>query len=69
MTLSVVWIPADADLQEARRWYSEIRLELGERFALAVETTVNAIAENPLQFPVIYGELRRAVLRRFPYLI
>jgi plasmid stabilization system protein ParE len=68
VTLPVLWIPeADADLQEARRWYSDIRLELGERFALAVEATVNAIAENPLQFPVIYRERRRAGVRRFPY--
>lgn len=68
MTLPVVWIPeADADIQEARRWYADVRLELGERFALAVEATVNAIAENPLQFPVIYREQRRAGVRRFPY--
>jgi toxin ParE1/3/4 len=58
---------ADADLQEARRWYVDVRPELGERFALAVETTVNAIAENAMQFPVIYRERRRAGVRRFPY--
>jgi toxin ParE1/3/4 len=58
---------ADADLQEARRWYADVRPELGERFALAVETTVNAIAENAMQFPVIYRERRRAGVRRFPY--
>jgi plasmid stabilization system protein ParE len=68
VTLPVVWIPeADVDLQEARRWYADVRPELGERFALAVEATVNAIAENPLQFPVIYRERRRAGVRLFPY--
>ena len=70
MTLSVVWIPdANEDLREARAWYDNIRPELGERFALAVETTVEAIAEHPLQFPVVYRSRRRAGVWRFPYAI
>ena len=52
MTLPVVWTTeANEDLEEARAWYDNIRLELGERFALAVEVTVEAIAERPLQIP------------------
>jgi plasmid stabilization system protein ParE len=66
--LPVVWIPeANEDLLEARAWYDNIRPELGERFALAVEATVAAIAEHPLQFPVAYRSRRRAGVRRFPY--
>jgi hypothetical protein len=54
VTLPVVWIPdANEELREARAWYDNIRPGLGERFALAVETTVEAIAEYPLQFPVV----------------
>ena len=54
MTLPVVWTPeANEDLLEARAWYDNIRPELGERFALAVEATVEALAEHPLQFPVV----------------
>jgi hypothetical protein len=38
VTLPVVWTPeANEDLLEARAWYDNIRTELGERFALAVE--------------------------------
>ncbi|MGO9166887.1 MAG: type II toxin-antitoxin system RelE/ParE family toxin [Candidatus Sulfotelmatobacter sp.] len=67
MTLPVVWIPeANEDLQEARAWYDNIRPELGERFALAVEATVEAIAEHPLQFPAIYRGRRRAECGAFP---
>jgi plasmid stabilization system protein ParE len=62
VTLPVVWIPeANEDLLEARVWYDNIRPELGERFAFAVEATVEAIAEHSLQFP------RRVGVRRFPY--
>ena len=54
MTLPV-WTPeANEDLLEARAWYDNVRPELGERFALAVEATVEAMAEHPLQFPVVY---------------
>jgi len=68
VTLPVVWIPeANEDLQEARAWYDNIRPELGGRFALAVEATVEAIADQPLQFPVVYRGRRRAGVRRFPY--
>ena len=68
MTLPVVWIPeANEDLLEARAWYDNIRPGLGDRFALAVEATVEAIAEHPLQFPVVYRSRRRAGVRRFPY--
>jgi hypothetical protein len=46
--LPVVWIPeSNEDLLDARAWYDNIRLQLGERFALAVEATVEAIGEHP----------------------
>jgi plasmid stabilization system protein ParE len=68
VTLPVVWIPeANDDLLEAHAWYADIRVELGERFALAVEATVQAIAEHPMQFPVVYRNRRRAGVRLFPY--
>jgi hypothetical protein len=41
VTLPVVWLPeADFELQEARAWYDDIRPELGERFARAINNTV-----------------------------
>ncbi|MGH9822909.1 MAG: type II toxin-antitoxin system RelE/ParE family toxin [Blastocatellia bacterium] len=68
MTLPVVWIPeANEDLLEARAWYDKIRPELGERFALAVDATVEAIAEQPSLFPAVYRNRRRSGVRRFPY--
>ena len=68
MTLLVVWIPeANKDLLEARAWYANIRPELGDRFVLAVEAAVEALAEHPLQFPLVHRTTRRAGVRRFPY--
>ena len=68
MKLPVVWIPeAAAELQQARAWYDKVRPALGERFAVAVDATVEAIAERPLQFPAVHRGRRRAGVRRFPY--
>jgi plasmid stabilization system protein ParE len=68
VTLPLVWLAeADAESKHARAWYEEIRPELAERFARAIESTVEAITENPLQFPVVHRGQRRAGVRRFPY--
>jgi len=59
--LPVVWMSeAAADLRQARAWYDDIRPDLGERFAVAVEAAVEAIAQRPLQFPVVHRGRRRA---------
>ena len=68
MKLPVVWMSeAAAELRLARAWYDDIRPDLGERFAVAVEAVVEAIAQRPLQFPVVHRGRRRAGVRRFPY--
>ena len=68
MTAPVGWLSeAEAELRQARDWYHAIRSELSERFALAVEETVEALARQPLRFPIVYRERRRAGVRRFPY--
>jgi plasmid stabilization system protein ParE len=66
--LPVVWISeADADLREALAWYEDIHPDLGVRFALAVDAAVEAIAQSPLRFQIVHGEIRRAGVKRFPY--
>jgi len=68
VTLPVVWLPdADAELKAAVSRYTEIRPELGIRFAHAVAEAVEAIAADPLHFAVIQKDRRRAGVRRFPY--
>jgi toxin ParE1/3/4 len=68
VTLPVFWLPeADAELKEALARYESVRPELGQRFAEAVNRTVEAIAAGPLHFAVVEKERRRAGVRRFPY--
>ncbi len=57
---------AQADIEEAARWY-ELRSEgLGQRFLDEVERTLARLAANPLLYPKLHRQIRRALLRRFP---
>ena len=59
---------AEDELREARDWCEAQGLGLGRRFVGAVDSMfVVAIQENPLQFPIVHRDIRRAIVRRFPY--
>jgi plasmid stabilization system protein ParE len=70
VSLPVITRPAAAsEIEAAYRWYEKEREGLGSEFLEAVDKMVKAIAENPERFPAIRKDIRRAVLRRFPYSI
>ena len=58
---------AEADLQEAFDWYERHVPGLGAGFLAAIDGTMNSILSNPLQYPIMYRNARRALTRRFPY--
>jgi plasmid stabilization system protein ParE len=58
---------ARIELIDAQDWYENESPGLGSRFRRAVDAVVQRISDNPRQFPVIYKNVRRALLRRFPY--
>ena len=58
---------ARAELIEAQDWYEGEASGLGRRFRQAIEVLVDRMSENPRQFPVVFKNVRRALLRRFPY--
>jgi plasmid stabilization system protein ParE len=60
---------ARRELDDAISWYEERREGLGQDFSYAVEKEIERIIDAPAQFPRVRGEVRRAVLRRFPYSI
>ena len=68
MTLSVVFRPqAEDEVNAARQWYEAHKTALGAKFADALDDVVSRIAANPSAFPLVHGEIRRAVMRQFPY--
>ena len=42
---------------------------LGLRFLREIRTTLNRVADNPLMFPLVDKEARRALLHKFPFSI
>ena len=60
---------AEADLEDAARWYEDERSGLVDRFLGDVNQTFSRIRERPLQFPTIGGDVHRALLHTFPYAV
>ncbi|HVT17804.1 MAG TPA: type II toxin-antitoxin system RelE/ParE family toxin [Thermoanaerobaculia bacterium] len=58
---------AEAEALEASEWYEKRSQGLGRAFLELVEQTLEELAERPRQFPLVYRDVRRALLKRFPY--
>jgi plasmid stabilization system protein ParE len=68
VTYRIVFRPqAEEEARAAHRWYEEQQPGLGKRFADAMDETIQRIESNPWAFPLVHGEIRRAVVRRFPF--
>jgi toxin ParE1/3/4 len=67
MRQTLITPEAEADIEEAYRWYEE-RLEgLGVDFLDCLDNGIESIKNNPEMYPVVHGSLRRLLIRRFPY--
>ena len=61
---------AEADVAEAIQWYAEQKPDLGARFFEALSSTLRSIERNPKLYPVVDGEMRRALFPKpFPYMV
>jgi plasmid stabilization system protein ParE len=70
VTPGLVFRPeAEAELLDAQGWYEAQRAGLGGAFAAAVDQTIAAILANPLGYPRVHGDTRRALVQRFPYAV
>jgi toxin ParE1/3/4 len=69
MTRVVIEPDAKDDVRQAARDYADREYTLGHRFLDEVRDAVLRIREMPLQFPIIDKNVRRALLKRFPYAI
>lgn len=58
---------AEADLTSARGWYERQRVGLGDEFVEAVDELLGRISAVPEVYAVVLHGVRRAKLRRFPY--
>lgn len=57
------------DLVAGFDWYEEQRPGLGEYFLSAVQSTLKSVELHPEIFVSVHGEVRRAIVSRFPFAI
>jgi len=60
---------AELDIAEAQLWYETQRSGLGAEFHSEVSRIIDRLAETPLIYQVVYRDIRRSIVQRFPYLI
>ena len=58
-----------ADLADAYDWYEEQRAGLGEEFRSELAVAFTLLAEFSDAGPIVHLNLRRLLLRRFPYAV
>lgn len=64
----VIFLPeAEAEMYEAAKYYESQASGLGIDYLSEVERAVASISESPMTWPKVKGELRRRLVRRFPF--
>lgn len=58
---------AEAELADAFDWYERRVPGLGEHFLAVVNAALDSVQSHPLQHPIVYKTVHRALTRRFPY--
>ncbi len=57
------------DLGAGFDWYEAQKSGLGEEFLSSVQATLSSIGMYPEIYASVYGEVRRAIIPRFPFAI
>ena len=65
----VVGPDAFRDIGSAALWYRDRSTGLGDDFLRSVDATLAQIERSPQRFPLVHHDIRRALLRRFPYAV
>jgi uncharacterized secreted protein with C-terminal beta-propeller domain len=60
---------AKEEFLSARDYYDDLIFGLGKSFIIEIEKTINIIKRNPLAYPIIKKNIRKAVIMKFPYSI
>jgi len=60
---------AELDIAEAQVWYETQQTGLGADFRSEISQVIDRLAASPLIYQIVHRDIRRAIVRRFPYLI
>lgn len=59
----------EGEIQDAADWYDAQRAGLGDELLICVEAAIARVARSPESCARVHGEVRRALVRRFPYCV
>ena len=60
--------PAAArEIRDAHRFYEQERKGLGDQFEGTLDSAIARILANPDMYSIVYRDIRRAIMRPFPY--
>ena len=70
MTYKIVVQPeAEFEITAAHLWYEKQANRLGTEFLRAVDVCLSTIQRRPKAYARVYKQVRRALVRKFPYAI
>ena len=70
MRRSLHFLPeVESDIEDAYWWYEEKDIGLGDEFLRCLEQAYSRIAIHPDHFPIRFDDIRRILVRRFPYAV
>lgn len=58
---------AELDIQDAYQFYESRSQGLGSEFVRAIDACFSKIGRNPMAYSPIHAQIRRALIRKFPY--
>lgn len=62
-------LEARQDVWSAANWYESQQRELGQRFLNEILVARSKVAEQPLIYSIIHKNIRRIIVKRFPFAI
>ncbi len=58
---------AEREIEKSYHWYEDESGGLGGDFLFELRALLSLIGRNPLAYPVVHRDLRRALMNRFPH--
>ncbi len=58
---------AEQDIEEAFGWYEDRISGLGQEFLRSIDAAFAQLSRSPGTYPAIYRNIRRVLIRRFPF--
>lgn len=65
----IILSPAKRDIKNAYEWYEQKTTGLGGAFLKRIDDCLAAIKRSPNAFQPVAGDARRAIVKKFPYVV